>query len=75
MNDRFPLPRIDSLLDRLNGATVFSKLDLASGYHQIRVEEGSIDKDRLKHKYWTLGIHREAVWVVQSPGYVSTHDE
>ena len=44
IKDKFPLPRIDELLERLGKAKVFTALDLASGYQQIGVEPDSIEK-------------------------------
>ena len=40
MRDRYPLPQIDDLLDRLSSAQWFSKLDLAQGFHQVRITPG-----------------------------------
>ncbi|KAA0063198.1 gag protease polyprotein [Cucumis melo var. makuwa] len=44
VKNRYPLPRIDDLFDQLQGATIFSKIDLRSSYHQLRIRDSDIPK-------------------------------
>ncbi|GJV39997.1 putative reverse transcriptase domain-containing protein [Tanacetum coccineum] len=49
--NRYPLSRIDDLFDQLQGSSVYSKIDLRSGYHQLRVREEDIPKSAFKTRY------------------------
>ncbi|KAL6209996.1 hypothetical protein ACLB2K_020934 [Fragaria x ananassa] len=44
VKNKYPLPRIDDLFDQLRGASVFSNIDLRSGYHQLRIRDSDIAK-------------------------------
>jgi hypothetical protein len=51
IKNKYPLPRIEELLDRLRPATIFSKIDLRSGYHQLRINDADTDKTTFVTRY------------------------
>ena len=51
IKNQYPLPRIDDLFDQLRGARVYSKIDLHTGYHQLRVREADIPKTAFRTRY------------------------
>ncbi|KAL0548854.1 hypothetical protein IC582_013330 [Cucumis melo] len=51
VKNRYPLPRIDDLFDQLQGATVFFKIDLRSGYHQLRIKDEDVPKTAFRSRY------------------------
>ena len=51
IHNQYPLPRIDEFFDQLQGSRVYSKIDLRSGYHQLRVQEGDVPKTAFRTRY------------------------
>ena len=51
IRNQYPLPRIDELFDQLQGSRVYSKIDLRSGYHQLKVQESDVPKTAFRTRY------------------------
>ena len=51
IKNKYPLPRIDDLFDQLQRTNVFSKIDLRSGYHQLKIKEVDIPKTAFRTRY------------------------
>jgi hypothetical protein len=51
IKNKYPLPRIEDLFDQMKGASMFSKIDLRSGYHQLKIRESDIPKIAFRTRY------------------------
>ena len=67
IRDCFPLPRVDDLLDQLWGCTVFSKMDLFQGYHQVEVLEEHRHKTAFLSKYGLYEFNVLPLGLVNAP--------
>jgi hypothetical protein len=63
IKNKYPLPRIEDLFDQLRGANVFSKIDLRSGYHQLRIRPSDIPKTTFIREIWIHTIKRSPLWI------------
>jgi hypothetical protein len=69
IKNKYPLPKIEDLFDQLNGAKVFSKIDLRTGYHQLKVRESDIPKTAFTTRYGLFEYTVMSFGLSNAPAY------
>ncbi|GJT04401.1 putative reverse transcriptase domain-containing protein [Tanacetum coccineum] len=75
VKNRYPLPRIDDLFDQLQGSSIYLKIDLRSGYHQLRVREQYIPKMTFRTRYGHYEFQVMPFGLTNAPEDEKEHEE